>query len=229
VQVRGELQLGHQCRRPGPVGLVHREHVGGFHQAGLHRLDRVPRLRHQHDDRRVGELHDVELGLAHPDGLHQHPVVAEGRQQLDDFPGGAREATERAPGGHRADENAGVERVRLHANPVAEHRAPRERTGGIDRHDPDGGAVRAQVRGQTIHHGGLPRSGRPGDAHHVGRSRPRINGLHDRGHRRAPVLDLRDQPRQRQPIALEHPLDEHGWIDSTGSRVGRHGGVRHGL
>ena len=83
-------------------------------------------------------------------------------------PRGAGQAAQRAPGGHAADEDAGVERVRLHADAIAEDGAAGERAGGIDGHDADGGAVRAQVRDQTVHHGGLARSRRSGDADHVG-------------------------------------------------------------
>ena len=46
------------------IGLVDDEDVGDLEQPRLHRLHRVAGLRHEHDDDRVRQAHDVELGLA---------------------------------------------------------------------------------------------------------------------------------------------------------------------
>ena len=45
-----ELELRLHARGAVAIGLVDDEHVGDLEQPGLHRLDRVARFRHQHDD-----------------------------------------------------------------------------------------------------------------------------------------------------------------------------------
>ena len=127
------------------VGLVHHEDVGDLEQARLHHLHRVARLGHQDDDDRVGEPHDVELGLPHPDRLDQHDVHAERIQQTDDVARGARQAAVAAARGEAADEDAGIEEVRLHADAVAQHGAARERARRVDRDDADAAARGAQA------------------------------------------------------------------------------------
>ena len=143
-------------------------------------------------------------------------------EHVRDLPRRRREPAERAARGHRADEDSGVERVGLHANAIAEHGPPGERAGGIDRHDPDHGVGRPQSCRQPIHHRRLARSRRAGDADHVAGARPSVHRLHDGRHRRRPVFDVRDEPREREPIAAQHALDEHRRIGDARSGVASH-------
>src|SRR5436190_180217 len=103
--------------------------------------------------------------------------------------------------GHTPDEHAGVPRMRLHADPIAEDRAAGERARGIHCDDADGLAAAAQLRDQAIDERALPRSGRSGDADDIGPA-----GLseqppqHIRPDWRV-VFDERDRARERPRIA----------------------------
>ncbi len=71
-------------------------------------------------------------------------------------------------GGHAADEDAGIERVGLHPDAVAEHGAAGERARGIDGDHAHRGPLRAQQGDETVDHGGFPGTGRAGDPHDIG-------------------------------------------------------------
>ena len=105
-----------------------------------------PASGHEDHDDRVGEPHDVELGLPDADRLDEHDVHAEGVEQPDDVARRARQAAVAAARGEAADEDARVEEVRLHADAVAEHGAARERARRVDRDDADPPAAGAQAR-----------------------------------------------------------------------------------
>src|SRR4029077_2618490 len=94
--------------------------------------------------RGVGLADDVELGLADPDRLDDDPGEAAGVHQLDHVTGGPGEPAEAAPRGHAPDEHVGVERVRLHADAVAQDRAAGEGARGIHRDHPDRQPPRAE-------------------------------------------------------------------------------------
>ena len=66
--------------------------------------------------------------------------------------------------GHRTNEYLRVEAHGLHSDPVAEQGASGERAGGIDRHDPDGEALRPEPLNQGFGERALAGAGRPGDA-----------------------------------------------------------------
>ena len=52
------------------VGLVDHEHVGDLQDARLRGLDAVAHARREQHERRVGQRHDLDLGLTDADGLH---------------------------------------------------------------------------------------------------------------------------------------------------------------
>ena len=186
VQVRGELQLGHQCRRarPGRPCCTANTSAASISPAFIVWIA-SPDSGTSTTTVVSASFTDVELGLAHPDRLHQHPVVAEGRQQLDAL---RRWRAARPP----SEPWVAIERMNTPGSSACacmRMRSPSTAppVNGLEGSTatiPTVALVRAQVRGQAIHHGGLPAPGRPGDAHHVGRAGPRINSLHDRGHRR---------------------------------------------
>ena len=190
------------------VGLVDDEDVGDLHQPRFHRLDGVARLGDEGDHRRVGELHDVELGLSHPHRLHEHPGEPERVHELEHVARGAGEAAEAAARGHAADEHLGIQGVGLHADAVAQDGAPRERARWIHREHADGGAFRAEMAREAVDEGGLARSRRPGDPEDMGAAQPRLDGAHDLGYFRSAVLDPRDEAGEGEAVAREHSLDE---------------------
>ena len=104
---------------------------------GLQRLDRVARAGHQRQHDRVGVVDDVDLRLADADGLDQDVVFAGRVHHQRHLQRRLGEAAEGAAGGHRADEDAGVEEVLGEADAVAEQGAAGERAGGVDREHRD--------------------------------------------------------------------------------------------
>ena len=93
------------------VCLVDDDHVRDLHDAGLERLDRISRARHQHEHDRVGVVDDVDLCLTDPDGLHENVLAPGGIEQQRSLQRGLGQPAERAAVGHRADEDARVEEV----------------------------------------------------------------------------------------------------------------------
>ena len=105
------------------VGFVQHENVADFHQAGFHVLDVVAKAGDQNDEHAIGQAHDVDFILADADGFDQHLTLARRIEQQRHFGGGARQAAQKTARGHRADEDAGVAGVALHADAVAQNRA----------------------------------------------------------------------------------------------------------
>src|SRR4051794_20129011 len=65
-------------------------------------------------------------------GLEAAAALAGGAEHRRRVGGGGGEPAEMAAGGHAADEHAGIGRMRLHPQPVAQHGAAAEGAGGID-------------------------------------------------------------------------------------------------
>src|SRR5262249_10559470 len=107
-----------------------------------------------------------------------------------------------------ADEDAVVEKMRLHADAVAEHGAAAERTRGIDRNDADRGTALPQMLDQPIDERRLAGTRRPGDADHVGLAGALVDAAHDATGLAVAVLDERDQLGERDAVAAEHTLDQ---------------------
>ena len=103
-----------------PVRLVDDEEIRRLHQSGLERLNRVAGLRNDDEHAGVRGTRDIELALAHAHRLDEQPVEAERVQHVAHIARRRGESAERAARGHRADENAVVERNGLHANAIAE-------------------------------------------------------------------------------------------------------------
>ena len=75
---------------------------------------------------------DIHFVLAHADCLHHHDVAARGIEQQDHVRGGPGHAAHPAARRHRADEDAVIRVVPLHADAIAEYRAAAD-TGWSDR------------------------------------------------------------------------------------------------
>ena len=194
----------------GPVAirLVDDEDVGDLEEAGLHHLDRVARLGHEDDDRRVSEPHDVELRLAHADRLDDHVLHPEGVEQAGHVTRRPRDAAVAAAAGEAPDEDSRVEEVGLHPDAVAQHGPTAEGARRVDGHDPDARARGAEMPRDAVGERRLPRPGGPGDADHVRPSAPGVDPAHQRGKTRGAVLDQRHEPRERHAVARLHALDE---------------------
>ena len=131
-ELEHELEVALRLPSPRPVGLVDHEQVGDLEQPGLVGLDGVTPAGVHHHHRGVGGRRHRHLLLPDPDRLDEHDREAHRRQHAEGVGDGERQAAEVAPGGHRADEHPFVERVALHAHPVAEDGPARERRGRVD-------------------------------------------------------------------------------------------------
>src|SRR5205085_4644666 len=109
---------------------------------------------------------------------------------------------------HRADEDALVEEMVGEPDPVAEERALAERARGVDRDHADGAAVAAQVPDERADQARLPDARRPRDADDVRAAGLRIELADEVGGERLAVLDERDRPRERAPVARPDALRE---------------------
>jgi len=80
---------------------------------------------------------DLELVLPDSYRFHEYDVGAPCIEHAHHVARRSRQAAERAARGERTDEHVRVARVTLHANAIAEDRAPGERARGIDSDDRD--------------------------------------------------------------------------------------------
>jgi hypothetical protein len=192
------------------VGLVDGENVGDLQDAGLDGLHVVAQARHLDDDGGVGRPGDVHLGLAGADRLDDDQVKAGGVQHLDGVGGGPGQATQVAPAGHTADENAGVAGQVPHTDAIAENGPAAERTGGVygdNAHRP-GRVQPTKVQRQAVDQRALAAARRPGHADDV---RPAGVGKQC-GQRRlgfgAVVFDEADGPGDSPPLPGQDPFDQ---------------------
>ena len=140
-----------------------------------------------------------------------------------------RQPAEVAARAHRADEDARVEEVVGEADAVAEERALRERARRVDRDDADGALERADVAEKRADQARLADAGRAGDADRVRLARLRVEVVDEVAGERVAVLDERDRPRERPPVAgadpgaerLARPFPARVHDDGTGSATVR--------
>ena len=160
------LQFALDAVRAGLVGLVDDEDIGDLHDAGLDRLDVVAHAGHQHHDRHLRQSRDLDLVLADADGFDRARSrwpAASIRRAMSAV--ARARPPDGAAGGHRADEDAGVGVVLLHADAVAEDRA----AGACGCWGPPRGSrrvfpcLRSAAR-QRVHQRALARARRAGDA-----------------------------------------------------------------
>ena len=207
--LRRLLELHHQPIRPRSVRLVDGEQVGDLHQAGLHRLDRVPGLGHQQHEHRVRQVHDLQLGLSHPHGLQDHPIVAGCTHELEHVIGGPREPALVSATAQGSDEDPLVGRVPLHPDPVAENGAATEGAGRV--HQQHGHALVAapEPLEQAVHQRALPGPRWAGDPKDVGRRvRLGLDPVQQIEHPRCAILDRADQASQVPLASAEGAVEE---------------------
>ena len=128
AQRQHPFDLGDRTVGAVPIRLVHHEHVGYLHDAGLDRLNIIAAAGRENHDRHIGRPADVDLSLADADGLYQHDVRP---RRVEDDPcvvGRPRQPAELPAGRHAAHEDPVVGRMPLHPDAVAEYRAAGERT-----------------------------------------------------------------------------------------------------
>ena len=109
--------------RPGKVRFVDDEDIGGFHDAGFHRLDVVAGTRSEHEKLDIGERANSILGLSDAYGFDEHFVESKAIQRCQHFHDVVGQSIVRMPARERADVHARVLRQCFHANAIAEHRA----------------------------------------------------------------------------------------------------------
>ena len=200
AQAEHELDVVAQPVGARPIGLVDDEDVGDLHHARLQRLDRIARLRDEHDQRRVGGARDVELALPDADGLDEDAVEAERVEHVAHLARRRGEPAERAARRHRADEHARIERDALHADAVAEQRAAGERRRRIDRDDADRQALRAILASDQRGDRALARARRTGDADAARAAELRVQRSEQLIEAGAMVLDDADRAGEGEPF-----------------------------
>ena len=177
---------------------------------GLRGLHRVAPTGIHDDDRRVGVAGDLDLDLPDADGLDEDPRRADRVEHARGLRRRDREAAEVAAGRHRADEHAGVGRVVLHADAVAEDRAAAERAGRVDGEHADRRVLGADRRDEAVGERRLPRARRAGDADRPGVAGVRVQRGDDRARVVAAVFDERDQLGDRAPVTGARAFDQLG-------------------
>jgi hypothetical protein len=119
-----------------------------------------------------------------------------------------RQAAEVSARGHGADVDAAVERVALHAHPVAEDGAAAERARRVDRDDAHGVARLAPALDDAVTEGALAAAGRARDAHHVRPARPAAHLAEQVLDGGVVVLDHADGAGEGADVAVEQALGE---------------------
>jgi hypothetical protein len=122
--------------------------------------------------------------------------------QVDRVGGRARQTAQGTTCGHRADEDAGVERQVAHADAIAEDRATGERRGRIDGEDSNGTAARPSDQRERPREGALAAAGGTGDADDLGTPGARIEASAQRFGASSAGLDPREPARERARRAL---------------------------
>ena len=135
--------------------------------------------------------------------------VAHRIEHVCDIERGAREPAEVAARRDALDEHAGIERVALHPDPIAEDRAARERRGRIDAHHADPLAGRAIVRDQRIDHRRLAGAGIAGEPHEIRATGVRVERLQLRDRIRVAIIEIAHQARAGADLAGEDLRDAH--------------------
>ena len=209
----------HRLREPvGPVavGLVHHEDVGDFHDAGFERLDVIAGTGDDGHDGDVRRPNDVHLVLSHADRFDQHDIESGGIEHERGLSRRARQSAQMPARRHAANEHAGVFRMRLHADAVAENRATGVRTGRIDADDAHRLTRASDLLGEPIDEGALPCTGRACDADEICATGTPVDAPNELRTRRGFVLDERDRARHGTHVACEHSLREGGLRRRTG-------------
>ena len=148
----------------GNSALLTTQHVGDFEHAGLHRLHLVAHVGRIHHHADIGDLDDLDFGLAGADGLDDDEIAAGRIHGIDDAVDALRQPAEVTVRCHRADEHAGIFGVTPHplheggalqaldiAGPVIDLGRSHELAALLDPGDEEGGAVRARgVNGRAV-------------------------------------------------------------------------------
>src|SRR5579859_3641741 len=184
-----------------PVGFVENEDVGDFHEAGFHGLDVVAETGNEDDDDTIGEANDINFVLTNADGFDEDLFFTGGVEDECDFGRGARKSAEKTARGHRADKDAVVAGVALHADAIAENGATGVGACGIDRDHADGLLRFAVVSGEAIDKSALACAGSAGDAGKIRCAGMREKILQERFGIGRVVFDGGDGPRDGADFA----------------------------
>lgn len=183
------------------IGFVDHQHIGDFEDAGLDRLHVVAQSRCIHHHAHIGDLGDLDFRLAGADGFHHHDIAARSVEDVDHARRRARQSAEMAAAGERPDEHARIGGMLRHADTVAQNGAAGERRRRIDRDDADALAALAQLADIGRDQRGLAGTRRAGEADHQRMAEPAADRLQHQPRLVGFVLDRRDGPGQRRPLA----------------------------
>jgi hypothetical protein len=212
---RGPELVGAPPRERLLVALVHDEHVGDVHDAGLHELDVIAGERLEHQHRRVGQVRYLDLALADADRLDEDQV-----EQVPQEP-------RRGPRAPADAAEIALRRLRAEEDPpFADREAdtdaiPEERTAGvearrIDREhgDAHGRVALDQMEGDAADERRLAGAGRAREPDHPALRRRRGERREERGlgpaRRLVLALDEGEQPRDGRLLEARRTLEQRG-------------------
>ena len=183
------------------IALVDHEYVGDLHNARFDALHIIAHAGHENYDSDVGNTDNVNLVLTDTDSF-DHYNVAAGRIEHHRYSGGrARQATKRAACGHAANVNAGIRKMLLHANAVAQNRPACIRARGINGNNSDAAILTAIMLRQLVHQRALACAGSAGQTHGSCASSVGKQFFKKLNRSRRVVLDRRNSAGQRTEIA----------------------------
>jgi hypothetical protein len=190
------------------VALVDRDHVRDLHDPGLQRLHRVARAGHQHEQDGVRDADHLDLALTGADRLEEEEILAARVEHEHRLQRRLREAAEVASRPHRADEHLGVEEVVGEPDPVAEQGSVREGARRVDGDDADAPVALADVTDERRDETRLADAGWACDPDRVRLAGVGVDLANELVGERVAVLDQRDRPRERAPVARANARHE---------------------
>src|SRR5207249_3651508 len=131
---------------------------GDFHDASFNRLNIIAHAGNENHDCDVRHSHDVHLILTYTHGLNHHNVTPGSVEDHRDVGSGTPKTSERAARRHATDVNTRVGKMLLHANPVAQNRAPGVGASGIHSDNADGASFFTVMTRQIIDQSALSHS-----------------------------------------------------------------------
>ena len=149
------------------IALVQHDQVREVDHVDLLELGRRAVVRRHHVERRVDAIDDLRVALPDAGGLEEDQIEARGAQHGEAVARGLRQRAVRLAGGHGADEDR-LAPDRVHADAVAEQRAPGAAPGRIDQQERDAQVrrVAAQAHHELVDDAGLAGPARPREADH---------------------------------------------------------------
>ncbi len=184
------------------VTFINDENVGDLHDSGFDGLHIVAHAGDEDHNGDIGHAHYVNFILADANGFNHDEVAAGGVEHSGYVGGCASQSAERAARSHAADVNAGIGKMLLHADAVAQNRSACVRAGGIDSNDADRAVFFAVMPRQLVDQSALAGAGSAGHTQNA-----RVAGVGEKSFQQigpsgSAILDRTDDTGQRTRIAI---------------------------